>query len=142
MNLPNDHPLSPIMNTSASAPYLLLFRNTGPETHAHLSPEERQQLVLRWNAWYEGLRAQGKAVDGRPLELVSRVVAGAGGSRVTDGPFSEAKEAVGGYVMLRVSGMNEATEIARRHPGLEHGLIIEVRPMAETCHLGVTAGPA
>jgi hypothetical protein len=38
--------------------------------------------------------------------------------------------------------MNEATEIARRHPGLEHGLIIEVRPMAETCHLGVTAGPA
>jgi hypothetical protein len=61
---------------------------------------------------------------------------------VTDGPFSEAKEAVGGYVMLRVSGMNEATEIARRHPGLEHGLIIEVRPMAETCHLGVTAGPA
>jgi hypothetical protein len=64
MNLPNDHPLFPIMNTSASAPYLLLFRNTGPETHAHLSPEERQQLVLRWNAWYEGLRAQGKAVAG------------------------------------------------------------------------------
>ena len=130
------------MNASAAAPYLLLFRNTGPETHAHLSPEERQQLVVRWNAWYEGLRAQGKAVDGRPLELVSRVVSGAGGSRVTDGPFSEAKEAVGGYVMLRVSGLNEATEIARRHPGLEHGLVIEVRPMAETCHLGVVAGPA
>ena len=130
------------MNASPAAPYLLLFRNTGPETHAHLSPEERQQLVVRWNAWYEGLRAQGKAVDGRPLELVSRVVSGAGGSRVTDGPFSEAKEAVGGYVMLRVSGLNEATEIARRHPGLEHGLIIEVRPMAETCHLGVVAGPA
>jgi hypothetical protein len=130
------------MNTPASSPFLLLFRNTGPETHAHLSPEERQQLVLRWNAWYEGLRAQGKAVDGRPLELVSRVVSGVGGSRVTDGPFSEAKEAVGGYVMLQVSGMNEATEIARRHPGLEHGLVIEVRPMAETCHLGVTSGPA
>ena len=130
------------MNTPASSPYLLLFRNTGPETHAHLSPEERRQLVLRWNEWYEGLRAQGKAVDGRPLELVSRVVSGAGGSRVTDGPFSEAKEAVGGYVMLHVSGMNEATEIARRHPGLEHGLVIEVRPMAETCHLGVVAGPA
>lgn len=130
------------MSSPTTSPYLLLFRNTGPETHAHLSPDERQQLVVRWNAWYEGLRAQGKAVDGRPLELVSRVVSGAGGSRVTDGPFSEAKEAVGGYVMLHVSGLNEATEIARRHPGLEHGLIIEVRPMAETCHLGVVAGPA
>lgn len=130
------------MSSATSSPYLLLFRNTGPETHEHLSPDERQQLVVRWNAWYEGLRSQGKAVDGRPLELVSRVVSGAGGSRVTDGPFSEAKEAVGGYVMLNVSGLNEATEIARRHPGLEHGLIIEVRPMAGTCHLGVVTGPA
>lgn len=130
------------MQPAAASPFLLLFRNTGSETHAHLSPDERQDLVLRWNAWYEGLRAQGKAVDGRPLELESRVVSGAGGARVIDGPFSEAKEAVGGYVMLHVSGLNEATEIARRHPGLEHGLVIEVRPVAETCHLGVTAGPA
>lgn len=126
----------------SASPYLLLFRNTGPETHAHLSPDERQELVVRWNAWYEGLRAQGKALDGRPLEMDSRVVSGSGGTRVTDGPFSEAKESVGGYVLLSVSGMNEATEIARRHPGLEHGLIIEVRPMAVTCHLGVVTGPA
>lgn len=132
------------MSTSAlrSSPYLLLFRNTGPETHAHLSPEERQQLVVRWNAWYDELRAQGKAADGSPLELVSRVVSGIGGSRVTDGPFPEAKEAVGGYVMLRVSGMEEATEIVRRHPGLEYGLVVEIRPMAEACHLGVTAASA
>lgn len=126
----------------APAPYLLLFRNTGSETHEHLSSEERRQLVILWNQWYEGLRAQGKALDGRPLELESRVVSGSAGERVTDGPFSEAKEAVGGYVMLLVSGLNEATEIARRHPGLAHGLIIEVRPVAETCHLGVVAGPA
>lgn len=127
---------------SASSPYLLLFRNTGPETHAHLSPEERQQLIVRWNAWYEGLRAAGQAVDGRPLELETRVVSGPGGERVTDGPFAEGKEAVGGYVMLAVANLEEATAIARRHPGLEHGLVIEVRPVAETCHLGVTSGPA
>lgn len=70
------------------------------------------------------------------------MVSGTGGARVTDGPFSEAKEAVGGYVMLHVSGLNEATEIAQRHPGLEHGLVIEVRPVAGTCHLGVVTGPA
>jgi hypothetical protein len=39
-----------------------------------------------------------------------------------------------------VSGLEEATEIARRHPGLEYGFIIEVRSMTATCHLGVTAG--
>jgi hypothetical protein len=130
------------MTTPARTPHLLLFRNTGPETHQHLTADERQQLVARWNAWYEGLRNSGHAVDGRPLELESRVVSGTAGSRVTDGPFSEAKESVGGYVMLMVANLDEATRIARTHPGLEHGLVIEVRPVAETCHLGVTTGPA
>src|ERR1043165_3025831 len=118
-------------------PYLLLFRNSGPETHQHLSPEQRQQLVIRWNAWYDGLAAQGKAVEGQPLELETRIVSGPSGSRVVDGPFAEAKEAIGGYVKLMVSGLEEATEIAKRHPGLAHGLIIEIREMGE-CHLGVT----
>lgn len=127
------------MNTQPS-PYLLLFRNTGPETHQHLSPEQRQQLLTRWNAWYEGLAAQGKAVEGQPLEMKMRTVSGTGGSRVVDGPFAEAKEAIGGYVKLMVSDLEEATAIAQRHPGLEYGLIIEVRSMLGTCHLGVTAG--
>jgi hypothetical protein len=126
--------------TSARTPFLLFFRNTGPETHEHLSPEQRQQLVIRWNAWYDGLARQGKAVEGQPLELDTRIVSGPGGSRVVDGPFAEAKEAIGGYVKLMVSGLEEATEIARQHPGLAYGLIIEVRQTLESCHLGVTAG--
>lgn len=119
-------------------PYMLLFRNTGPETHGHLSADERQQLMLRWNAWYDRLAAEGKAVEGQPLELETRIVSGRGGERVMDGPFAEAKEAIGGYVKLMVSGLDEATEIAQRHPGLEHGLVIEVRGMDHQCHLGVT----
>lgn len=119
-------------------PYMLLFRNTGPETHQHLSPDQRQQLVARWNAWFEGLVKAGKAVEGQPLEIETRVVSGPGGGRVVDGPFPEAKEAVGGYVKLLVSGLEEATAIAQRHPGLEHGLIVEIRSMTAHCHLGVT----
>lgn len=125
--------------TPTSSPYMLFFRNSGPETHQHLSPDQRQQLVTRWNAWYDGLAAEGKAVEGQPLELETRIVSGAGGSRVVDGPFAEAKEAVGGYVKLMVSGLEEATEIAQRHPGLAYGLIIEVRSMTPNCHLGVTS---
>lgn len=118
-------------------PYLLFFRNSGPETHAHLSPEQRQQLMTLWNAWYDGLAAEGKAVEGVPLELETRIVSGPGGARVVDGPFAEAKEAIGGYVLLMVGSLTEATEIAQRHPGLPHGLVIEVRRMTDGCHLGV-----
>lgn len=123
-------------------PYMLLFRNTGPENHSHLSSEQRQQLVSHWNAWFDGLVAQGKAVEGQPLEMETRVVSGPGGTRVTDGPFPEAKEAVGGYVKLMVDGLAEATEIARRHPGLAYGLIVEIREMTPHCHLGVKTLPA
>lgn len=117
---------------------MLLFRNTGPEVFRQLSPEERQQLIARWNTWFEGLVAQGKAIEGQPLEPETRIVAGPNGSRVTDGPFPEAKEAVGGYVTLLVGSMDEATEIARQHPALAHGMVIEVRAMTPDCHLGVT----
>ncbi len=123
--------------TPAAAPYMLLFRNTGPEIFRQLSPDQRQQLVTRWNDWFEGLVAKGQAIEGQPLETETRIVAGPGGSRITDGPFPEAKEAIGGYVTLMVSGVEEATKIAQQHPALEHGMIIEVRAMTPDCHLGV-----
>lgn len=118
---------------------MLFFRNSGPETHVHLSPDQRQQLVKRWNAWYDGLAKEGKAVEGQPLEAETRLISGNGGTRVVDGPFAEAKEAIGGFVKLLVRDMEEATQIAQRHPGLAYGLVIEVRPMMDNCHLGVTA---
>jgi hypothetical protein len=119
-------------------PYMLLFRNTGPENHHHLSPEERQQLIARWNDWFEGLLKAGKATEGQPLESTIHVVRGPAHQRVVDGPFSETKESVGGYVKLRVGGLDEAIAIANAHPGLEYGLVIEVRSMTPDCHLGVT----
>ena len=124
----------------SSTPYLLLFRNSGPETHQHLTPGARQNLIIAWNEWYDRLRSQGKAVDGRPLQLETRVVSGAGGARVIDGPFAEAKEAIGGYVVVMATDKDEATRFAQQHPGLAYGLIIEVREMAPHCHLGIGPG--
>ncbi|MFO1452036.1 MAG: YciI family protein [Opitutaceae bacterium] len=112
-------------------PFLLLFRNAGPDTHAHLSPEQQRDLAGQWNAWYESLARQGKVQHGRPLELTGRVVSGDRGQVVVDGPYAEAKEAVGGYFFLTVADMEEATEIAKRCPGLPLGLTVEVRPIAE-----------
>lgn len=125
-----------------SSTYLLLFRNTGAENYRHLTPAQRQQAIERWNAWFENLLAQGKAVEGQPLQDHTRVVSGAGGARITDGPFPEATEAIGGYVKLVVSGLEEATEIAKRHPGLEYGMAVEVRELTPHCHLGVVTKAA
>lgn len=87
-------------------------------------------MTKRWNDWYEGLAARGKVQHGRPLGLTGRVVAGANGERVTDGPYAEAKEVVGGYFFLSVADIDEATEIAKGCPGLSLGLTVEVRPVA------------
>jgi Uncharacterized protein conserved in bacteria len=113
-------------------PYLLIFRETSPDAYKSLSPEQRQQLLDRWNAWYDGLAAAGKVQHGHPLEPEGRIVS-ARGERVVDGPFAEAKEAIGGYFFLTVSSIEEATEIAKQCPSLSLGLVVEVRPVAEFC---------
>jgi hypothetical protein len=125
------------MDTPPPIPYLLLFRNTGPENYSSLSAEERQQLVARWNAWYDDLVDRGLALEGQPLQDGTRLVSS--GGRIVDGPFPEAKEAIGGFVRLLVNDLNEATEIAQRHPALAYGMKIEIRALTDDCHLGVTA---
>ena len=129
-------------NSSAS-PFLLLFRNAGPDTHQQLSPEQREQLTKQWNEWYDGLAANGKVQHGRPLALEGRVVSGARGQNVTDGPYAEAKEVVGGYFFLTVANLDEATEIAKQCPGLPLGLTVEVRPVADVSPVleGVSGRP-
>ncbi len=114
---------------SVSSSYLLLFRNAGPETHAHLTPEEREQMTQRWNAWFERLAAAGKVASANPLGLEGRVVSGPHGERIKDGPYAEATEVVGGYFFLTVADLDEATAIARECPGLPLGLTVEVRPV-------------
>jgi hypothetical protein len=121
----------------STKPYLLLFRNTGPENFSHLSGDQRDDLIARWNEWYDKLARQGKAIEGQPLEPQARLITGAGGARVIDGPFAEAKEAIGGYVKLLAESFEEATEIGRGHPALAFGMEIEVRQAVEHCHLGV-----
>lgn len=116
---------------SSTSSFLLLFRNAGPDTHAHLSAEQRVQLAKQWNAWYDSLAAQGKVQHGRPLALEGRVVSGPRGERVTDGPYAEIKEVIGGYFFLTVKDLDEATQIAKGCPGLPLGLTVEVRPVAE-----------
>jgi len=123
------------MNTSNQNQngYMLLF--VGMDWHKGLSPEQTQKVSEDWMAWFKNLMAEGKAVAGHPLAFEGKSVSGKNRT-VTDGPFAEAKEAVGGYFMLAVATMDEAVTIARQCPGLPFGAKVEVRPVLSECPLG------
>ena len=110
--------------------YLLLFR--GPHWDAVLPPEQLNEAMAKVMAWFDGLREQGKVKAGQPLASHGRIVA-AGKGKVADGPFIESKEAVGGYLILQDTNLNEATIIARSCPTVEWGTTIEVRPLLDEC---------
>lgn len=109
---------------------MLLFRGT--ELRKSLSPEEMQKVSEDWMAWFKRLTEQGKAVAGNPLEREGKIVSGKE-RIVSDGPFAESKEAIGGYFLLDVATMNEALAIAKECPGLPYGIRVEVRPVAGEC---------
>ena len=119
------------MSTQTPNGCLLLFRGT--DWHKNLSPEETQQVAGQWKSWFDRLIAQGRAIAGNPLENEGVVVSGKNGRVVADGPFAESKEAIGGYFFLKVNTLDEAVSIARECPGLPHGAIVEVRPVAGEC---------
>jgi hypothetical protein len=122
------------MSTETKKPqYMLLFR--GNDWSKGLSPEQMQQVASQWMAWFERLTAKGTALAGSPLENQGRIVSGKNGRVVADGPFTESKEAIGGYFLLQVNTLDEAVAIAKECPGLPYGAVVEVRPVAEECPL-------
>ena len=128
------------MNTQTQNEYMLLFRGT--HWDKGLSPEEIQKMVGQWYAWFERLTQEGKCKAGHPLEREGKIVSSRKGRTVADGPFAESKEAIGGYFLLQVDDLNEAVEIANQCPGLDYGIDVEVRPVAEQCTARARANEA
>ena len=118
------------MDTQNKSGYMLLF--VGTDWHKGLSPEQMQKVAEEMMTWFRRLKDDGKAVAGHPLGFEGKVVSGKNRT-VTDGPFAEAKEAIGGYFMLDVATMDEAVEIARQCPTLPFGVKVEVRPVLSEC---------
>ncbi len=114
---------------AAGSQYMLLFR--GLHWDEDLSPEEIGKVMVKWDAWFDRLVQEGKAIIGQPLTNEGKILSGSHGLNVVDGPFAEAKEAVAGYVVLRAADLDEATDLAKECPGLDHEIKIEVRPIRD-----------
>lgn len=98
-----------------------------------LGREELEKYVRQSNAWLEHLMMSGKVKGGQALARSGAIVTGENGRNVTDGPFAESKEVIGGYLLLDVQTFEEAVAIARTVPGLAFGRKVEVRPLTNVC---------
>src|SRR5258708_26972149 len=97
------------------------------------SPEEMAAQMPKWNAYTEGLRSSGLFVAGDALHQVdtaTTVRVRDGDTQITDGPFAETKEHLGGYYVIDVPDLDTALEHAGRMPNIEYGSV-EVRPVVD-----------
>lgn len=110
--------------------FMLLFRGAD-DLRRDMSPEEKQAHFARWTEWISGIAKAGQLVDSQPLRgNTGKVVAGTA-KKVTDGPFIEGKEIVGGYAMVKVESFEAAVEIAKGCPNLEaESGTVEVREVS------------
>ena len=93
------------------------------------TPEESEQIMKKWMGWFQQLTATGNLKDGgQPLEAEGKVVKDKGRT-VTDGPFAEAKDLVGGYTLVSADNLSHASELAKGCPILEREGYVEVRPI-------------
>jgi hypothetical protein len=105
--------------------FMLIFH--GGNAPKDISPEEMQASMGKWFTWIERLRTEGTYVSGEPLLPGGKMVSGKGGKSVTDGPYTEGKEVVGGYFIINAKDINDAAEISKECPGCELGGYVQVR---------------
>ena len=104
--------------------FMLIFRQN-PAALQSVAPEQIQANLERWMTWLNDLGQQGKLAGGEQLTPNAKVVTHK--QIVTDGPFTEAKEIVAGFVIVNATNIDEALEIAKTCPVLEFEGSVEVR---------------
>lgn len=104
--------------------FMMLFRserNDNPQP----SPEEMQAMVQVWQDWIGGIAAQGKFVATNALGFQGKTVKGT--AVISDGPYAEVKEIVGGYILVKAENLDEAVKLSVGCPTLAQGGTVEVR---------------
>jgi len=106
--------------------FMFLFRR--PEYDpGSISPADMETLVKKWEDWIAGIAAQGKlASSGQRLSEDGKVIRA--GGVITDGPFVEIRERLGGYIVVKAATLDEAATLAHGCPVLEVNGSVEIRP--------------
>lgn len=109
--------------------FLYLYRTDPAARQAAMgTPEAAQQSMQRWMKWMADLDAAGHLKDrGQPLDKGGKVVRGT--QAVTDGPYAETKDVIGGYSIVEARDIDQAVELSQGCPILLGGGSVEVRPV-------------
>jgi hypothetical protein len=109
--------------------FMLIFRHE--DGHTVASPEQIQAWMQQTKDWIDSIAAQNKFVGGNGLPFdTCRVVHHKG--VVTNGPFGDIKETIGGYIIVKAESVDEAVEFAKGSPVLQgEGNTVEVRKIAK-----------
>jgi hypothetical protein len=110
--------------------YTLLIYLDEPQ-FAALSKAEQNQIHRECTAWHEELVQSGRSTAAfglQPSATATTLRERDGRCVITDGPFAETKEILGGLEVLECRDLDEAIAIARRFPGLKAGITVELRP--------------
>jgi len=113
--------------------YMLLIHDN-EAAWGTLSEEERQRIMADYRRFTESIRASGHYRAGsqlQPTSTATSVRVRNGKRLVTDGPFAETREQLGGYYLVEAKDLDEAIGLAERLPSATMGTI-EIRPLAET----------
>ncbi|MCE2733509.1 MAG: YciI family protein [Cyclobacteriaceae bacterium] len=99
--------------------FMLIFRNSVKEQENFMSqsPEEMDKEMQLWQQWMEKLAANGSGGEGNPLTPDGKVIRGTK-HFVTDGPFVEGKDLVGGYMIIKAKDLEHATHLSLDCPHL------------------------
>ena len=106
------------------AEYLVIARG---QWDKNLSRNKIQSAIDQFYTWYDRLVDEGKIKRGQRLTYEGKTVARQ--NVITDGPFGESKEVIGGYWFILANSLDEAAEIAKGNPCLDCGLFLEIRPI-------------
>jgi len=112
--------------------YLMKIIHANPERFAALSKDERNRVHSDCGIWHEELEKKGQTLFAaalQPASTVTTLVEKDGGIVVTDGPFAETKEVLGGFEILECEDLDEALAIAKRFPALSAGAVVELHPI-------------
>lgn len=93
----------------------------------NFSAEAAQQQMQKWFQWIDQLKEQGIYVEGRPLLKDGGKTVSGKDHLVTDGPFAESKELVGGYMIIKAGNIKEALAATKGFPDYEYDGSVEVR---------------
>jgi hypothetical protein len=105
--------------------FMFIFQG-GMSSDTKQSPEDMQAHMGKWMAWIDKLSKDGKYVAGEPLLPGGKLISGTN-KKVTDGPYTEGKEVVGGFFIINAADLNEAVTIAKDCPDYEFGGSVQVR---------------